>query len=116
MPVNRSAIRMGAILAALSFGLVGPAVFRLAAKPKPHSVALSWKAPPPIPGFTVAGYNVYRSTTSRGPYVKIAARVPDLTYTDKFVVSGRTYFYVVTAVDQADHESKYSEEIKAVIP
>ena len=114
--MNRPAIRIGAILAVLSFGLVGLAVFHLAAKPKPHSVALSWKAPPPIPGFTVAGYNVYRSTTSRGPYVKIASKVPGLTYTDKFVVSGRTYFYVVTAVDQADHESKYSEEIKAVIP
>jgi fibronectin type 3 domain-containing protein len=64
----------------------------------------------------VAGYNVYRSTASGGPYVKIASRVPGLTYTDKIVISKRTYFYVVTAVDQADHESRYSEHIKAVIP
>jgi fibronectin type 3 domain-containing protein len=114
--VHRRAIRMGAIVATLSFGLAGLAVFHLAAKPKQHSVILTWKAPTPIAAVAVTGYNIYRSTTSGGPYVEIASGVPNLTYTDKIVVSGKTYFYVVTAVNQVKNESRYSEEIKAVIP
>jgi hypothetical protein len=32
------------------------------------------------------------------------------------VGSGRTYFYVVTALDQADRESRFSAEARAMIP
>jgi hypothetical protein len=45
-------------------------------KASPHSVTLRWEAPPAVPGVSVVGYNVYRSTTSGSQFVKIASRVP----------------------------------------
>ena len=80
-----------------------------------HSVTLMWEAPA-APGVSVVGYNVYRSTTSGKQFVKIASRVPGPPYEDRLVVSGHTYFYVVTALDQAGHESRFSGEIRATIP
>ena len=64
----------------------------------------------------MVGYNLYRSTISGGPYVRLASAVSDPNYTDTIVNSGRTYFYVVTAVDQSNRESDYSNEASAVIP
>jgi fibronectin type 3 domain-containing protein len=81
-----------------------------------HSVTLTWHPSVPTNGVLIAGYNVYRSTISSGPYVKIGSRVPDVTFTDSLVRSRTTYFYVVTAVDQHNRESNYSEEARAVIP
>jgi fibronectin type 3 domain-containing protein len=109
--VKRWPIWLGVVLAILLSGL---AVSYLT--PKPHRVVLRWVAPAPSPGSRVTGYNIYRSTTSGGPYVKIASLVPGLSYTDGIVSRGRTYFYVVTAVDQEGRESRFSGEIKAVIP
>jgi fibronectin type 3 domain-containing protein len=47
--------------------------------------------------------------------VKIASGVPEPVYEDRQVPGGRTYFYVVTAVDQAGHESRFSSEVRAEI-
>jgi len=82
----------------------------------PHSVTLTWEAPAHVPGLSVVGYNVYRSTTSGGQYVRIASRLAGPPYEDHLVVSGRTYFYVVTAVEQSGRESRFSGEIRATIP
>jgi fibronectin type 3 domain-containing protein len=48
--------------------------------------------------------------------VKLASRVPGPPYEDRLVVSGRTYFYVVTAVDQTGRESVYSGKARATVP
>jgi fibronectin type 3 domain-containing protein len=85
-------------------------------KAQPHSVTLTWKAPPPAPGIVVVGYNIYRSTTSGGQFVKLASRVPGPPYEDRLVADGRTYFYVVTALDQTGRESRFSNEARATIP
>lgn len=85
-------------------------------KAPPHGVTLTWQAPPAGPGVAVVGYNVYRSTTSGGQFVRIASQVPGPPYEDRLVVSGRTYFYVVTALDQAGRESRFSSEVRATIP
>lgn len=79
----------------------------------PQYVLLSWQASTS----KVAGYNVYRSLQSGGPYTKINA-VPDLTtsYTDASVTMGQTYYYVVAAVNASGVESKYSNQTQAVIP
>jgi Abnormal spindle-like microcephaly-assoc'd, ASPM-SPD-2-Hydin len=76
-----------------------------------HSVSLSWN-----PDSSVAGYNVYRSGASGGPYAKITSMNPDTTYTDSSVQSGQTYFYVTTAVDGSGRESMNSNQIQAAIP
>ena len=85
-------------------------------KTPPHRVTLMWEAPQSVPGVSVVGYNVYRSTTSDGQFVKIASRVPNPPYEDSLVVSGRTYFYVVTTLDEAGRESRFSREVQAAIP
>jgi len=84
-------------------------------KPNPHWVTLNWDAPTTTAGSSVS-YNLYRSTTSSGPYVKLASHVPAPPFEDHLVNSGRTYFYVVTAVDQTGRESGYSKEIRATVP
>lgn len=64
----------------------------------------------------LAGYNIYRSTTSGGPYTKLNSEITDRSeYDDTDVVNGTTYFYVVTAVDIHLNESNYSDEA-AVTP
>ena len=62
-----------------------------------HDVILSWTASPTS---GVVGYNVYRGTTSGGPYSTLlnATPVNGTTYTDATVQAGQTYYYVVTAV------------------
>jgi titin len=85
-------------------------------KTPPPGVALTWEAPPGGTGVSIAGYNVYRSTTAGGQFVKLASRVPGPPYEDRMVVSGRTYFYVVTAVDQTGRESVYSGKARATVP
>lgn len=78
-----------------------------------HSVGLSWSPSTS----TVAGYNVYRGTQTGGPYTRLNASVQaGTTYTDSGVLSGATYFYVVTAVDSSSQESAFSNEATAVIP
>jgi fibronectin type 3 domain-containing protein len=78
-----------------------------------HSVYLSWQ---PGGGHPV-GYNIYRSTTQGGPYQMINSGLDASTdYTDDTVVSGTTYFYVATEVNEEGEESAYSNVAKAVIP
>lgn len=86
------------------------------AQSAPHSITLSWVAPSPIGGSgTIAGYNVYRSTTTGGPYTKLTSTpVTPLSYSDTTGAAGTTYFYVVTTVDSAGNESVDSIQVSAV--
>ncbi len=85
-------------------------------KPQPHWVTLNWDAPKTTTGTPITGYNIYRSTKSGGPYARLAANVSGPPFEDHLVNSDRTYFYVVTSIDQKGRESGYSKEIRAVIP
>jgi hypothetical protein len=78
-----------------------------------HEVSLAWAASPSA----VVGYNVYRGSTSAGPYAKLnTALSATNTYTDKSVVAGQTYFYAATSVDALGKESSYSNKVQAIIP
>jgi fibronectin type 3 domain-containing protein len=78
-----------------------------------HSVALSWSDS----GTEIAGYNVFRSTVSGGPYSKVnSAVVVPTNYTDSTETSGTTYFYVVTATAPSGAESAHSNQISAKVP
>jgi fibronectin type 3 domain-containing protein len=81
-----------------------------------HSVTLSWKSPPPSNGPKVIGYNIYRSTSSSGPYARVASEVKGPTYKDELVNSGTTYYYVVKSVNESGIESQPSEEIRVTVP
>ena len=77
-----------------------------------HRADLSWAPSPSL----VDGYEVYRSTRSGGPYLRLTASpVAIPAFTDTSVLAGQTYYYVVTAV-AASVESGYSNEITATIP
>ena len=77
-----------------------------------HTVDLSWTA-----SSDAVGYNIYRGTTSGGPYTMINSSLDSTTaYTDSTVVSGSTYYYVATAVNSSSQESGYSNQATAVIP
>ena len=78
-----------------------------------HSVSLSWNNT----AGQVAGYNVYRSTVSGGPYSMInSALVVPTNYSDTSVVSGTTYYYAVTAVGTNGMESALSNQTTAAVP
>jgi Cep192 domain 4 len=83
--------------------------------PLSHSVDVAWD---PSTSPTLQGYNVYRGTASGGPYTRISATLSPTTllFTDTTPLSGRSYFYVVTAVDTSGAESAASAEVTVTIP
>jgi hypothetical protein len=85
--------------------------FSIAVTAASHYVTLSWQA---VSG--AASYNVYRGTTTGGPYSQITSGISPAVYTDDNVTAGATYYYVVTDVNNAGQESGYSNEAQAVIP
>jgi hypothetical protein len=72
-------------------------------------IQLSWTANSEN---VLAGYNVYRSTQSGGPYTKLnAALVATTSYLDGEVSPNTAYFYVVRAQDTAGREGANSNEV-----
>lgn len=80
-----------------------------------HTVDLNWI---PSTSANITGYNVYRGSTSGGPYSEIntGGLVASTLYTDATIASGQTYYYVVTAVDSSGVESGDSNETQAIVP
>ena len=79
-----------------------------------HTVNLSWNA---STSTSVSGYNVYRATATGGPYTKINPSLnSSMNYSDSTVQSGKTYYYVTTAVSSTGTESSYSNQVIAVVP
>lgn len=78
-----------------------------------HFVTLSWT--PSVSA--VAGYNVYRSETSGGPYSKLDPSIVAADfYTDASVLAGLTYYYVVQSVSATGVQSADSTQASATIP
>jgi hypothetical protein len=107
-------------LTVLSSNLTSPLTMALSgdgtastSPPVQHTVTLKWDPSTSV----VTGYHVYRAGVSGGPYSRLnSSLVGALSYPDSTVSSGATYYYVVTAVDNAGEESTYSNEIGATIP
>jgi hypothetical protein len=85
-------------------------VSNLAARPKGGKVGLTWSKKP-----TAVSYNVYRGTTTGGPYAKIGTVTPSATtlesYFDGAVVNGTTYFYIIKEV--AANSTEYCQSNQA---
>jgi hypothetical protein len=83
--------------------------------PLAHSVDVTWSA---STSPSLQGYNVYRSTVSGGPYTKLSTTLSATTllFTDTTPVSGKQYFYVVTALNTSGAESAASTEAAVTIP
>jgi fibronectin type 3 domain-containing protein len=75
-----------------------------------HSVTLTWSS-----SSGAVSYNVYRGTTSGGPYLKVGSEIITTTYADVQVTHAQTFYYVTTAVS-GSNESGYSNEVTALIP
>lgn len=59
----------------------------------------------------VIGYNIYRSETSGGVFVKLnASALSSTSFVDNSVTPLVNYFYVITAVDTSSNESAFSDE------
>ena len=79
-----------------------------------HSVSLGWDT---STSSGVAGYNIYRATTSTGPFTRVNSALDATPYdTDSTVTAGQTYYYAVTAVSTTGGESVYSNEVQVTIP
>ncbi len=77
-------------------------------------VSLSWIA---STSAEVAGYNIYRKTSSTGSYARINSKLDaDTRYTDATVIHGTTYYYATTAVNSKGKESDYSNRVEVVVP
>lgn len=83
----------------------------LAANPSKEAIYLKWsEAINP----DIAGYKVYKSTTSGSGYSEIAfLPAGNSSYSDNQTEMGTTYYYVVTAVGPDGIESAYSNEVKS---
>ncbi|MFM7135332.1 MAG: S8 family serine peptidase, partial [Planctomycetota bacterium] len=76
-----------------------------------NQITLNWIASPEP---DVAGYRVYRSGVTGGPYTEItSALVSTTSYVDTGLAGGATYFYVVAAQDVAGNLSAASTEASA---
>jgi Abnormal spindle-like microcephaly-assoc'd, ASPM-SPD-2-Hydin/Transmembrane protein 131-like N-terminal len=78
------------------------------------SVELHWD---PSSSSDVVGYYVYRGSTANGVFTKLNTTVnPFATYDDFSVTSGKTYYYVVTAVNSSKVESAFSSPASVTVP
>jgi hypothetical protein len=99
-----------------TISLTGDGVSSTPAPPPPatqYTVHLTWSASSSV----VAGYRVYRSTTSGVSYSPLfSTPLNALTFDDSTVTDGDTYYYVVTSVDANGVESLYSNQATASVP
>jgi len=80
---------------------------------KQHTVGLTWSPSTS----SVVGYNIYRGTTTGGPYSRLnSGSLVSTSYSDSTVKSGSTYFYVTTALNSSGAESIKSNEVRAAVP
>lgn len=76
-----------------------------------NEVVLTWSAA----DGNASSYNVKRGDVAGGPYKDIATNLTSgTTYTDVNVVPGKTYYYVVTAVNASGVQSYESTEVSAI--
>jgi hypothetical protein len=65
----------------------------------------------------VAGYNIYRGTSSSGPFSRLNSTLDTSTsFVDNSIGIGATYFYATTAVNSSGQESSYSNLAEVSVP
>ncbi|MGA8554916.1 MAG: choice-of-anchor D domain-containing protein [Candidatus Acidiferrales bacterium] len=78
-----------------------------------YAVSLAWQA---SSSSELAGYNVFRGTSS-GSYTQLnASPITGTAYTDSTVADNQTYFYVVTAVNTSGVQSANSNQTSVSVP
>ncbi len=77
------------------------------------NVPLRWTAPT---AHRVLSYNVYRSTSATGNFIKIAGNVMTTNYTDETAINDVTYWYYVTALYEAPDGESLPSNIAEATP
>jgi fibronectin type 3 domain-containing protein len=90
----------------MTVAAVTPEAPILSGVPGDNSNTLTWTTVD-----NATGYNVKRATTSGGPYTTIANNITEETYTDTEVTNGTTYYYVVSAMNEAGESANSNEVI-----
>jgi fibronectin type 3 domain-containing protein len=88
----------------------------LVAFPTPAGVRLVWEG---AEKRDVAGYRVYRSSAEGGPWEALSAEpIPTVVFNDGAAGRGKTYWYAVTALDDAKppKESARSTPVRVHVP
>lgn len=82
----------------------------------PNQVVVFWT---PNSETDLKGYKVYRSEVANGKFTEISngfiARNQER-FTDTSVITGKKYFYHVTAIDKANNESGYNNVSEILVP
>lgn len=82
----------------------------LAAAPTVTQIPLTWN-----PSIGATNYNLKRSATNDGPYA-VLANVTGTNFTDTTALSGRIYYYVVSALDQFGESSNSTQVAASLLP
>ncbi|MFQ5829737.1 MAG: fibronectin type III domain-containing protein [Candidatus Methylomirabilia bacterium] len=116
-PQGEAGSELSSMVSATPVDLTPPsAPTDLVALPTEDAVRLLWNRSPEA---DLAGYLVYRAARPGGPYDRLTTEpIRTTLFTDRAVERGRTYGYVVTAVDQAAraNESARSNEVTVTVP
>ncbi len=75
-----------------------------------ESIQLEWTANVES---DIAGYTIFRASSSEGSYNTIARNIPTTSFVDNTATMGETYYYTIKAVDYALNSSEYSNETTA---
>jgi hypothetical protein len=80
-------------------------------------IALQWQAAADADGNAVTGYNLYRSQSPAGPYVKVNTGLINTPQYEnsaqQVLTAGTTYYYIISSVDADGDESVQSEMVSA---
>jgi len=116
--VNTTGLAAGTYNGTITVSATGSSSKTLAATltvsaPTTSSVTLTWD---PNTDSDLAGYKIYRATAS-GAYGAALGTVPagTVTYQATGLSANTTYFFVITAYDDAGNESSFSNEVSRLI-
>lgn len=102
------ALLSGCLEQPLELDTEAPAVPRgVASTTGDRQVVISWY---PNAEYDLSGYDVYRSNTQNSGYFRIGT-TRNTSFVDRDVTNGRTYYYAVTAFDNASNESELSYDL-----
>ena len=114
-PVESTESNIAEVAPIDTFPPSAPAAITLAASPTSISIFF-----PTNPEKDIAGYSIYRSEDKDKPLGEWELLTPALidrsTYLDERVVSGKTYFYYITATDKFKNISEPSEIVSETLP